>query len=54
MLNTDSGKLFQRDGAQDRSVLAPALVLTLGADKVIPLLDLSERDGSDAANMELR
>ena len=30
---TDSGRLFQRDGTQERKVLAPVLVLTLGTDR---------------------
>ena len=49
---TDSGRLLQRDGAQERKPLAPVLVLTLGTDRLIPLLDLSERDESDVASME--
>ena len=32
---TDSGRLFQRDGAQEWKALAPVLVLTLGTDKTI-------------------
>ena len=48
---TDSGRLFQRDGAQ---ALAPVLVLTLGTDKLLSLFDLSEREGIDAASMEWR
>ena len=51
---TDSGKLFQREGIQDLNDLFPALVLTLGTDKVIPLCDLSERDGSGVASKECR
>ena len=50
---TDSGKLFQREGSQELNDL-PALVLTLGTDKVIPLFDLSERDGSGVASRECR
>ena len=38
---TDSGKLFQREGAHELNYLFPALVLTLGTDKMIPLFDLS-------------
>ena len=49
---TDNGRFFQRDGAQERKALAPVLVLTLGTDRLIPLLDLSEWDGSDGASME--
>ena len=48
------GKLFQRGGAQKLNNLFPALVLTLGTDKKIPLFDLSERDGSGAASKECR
>ena len=51
---TDSGKLFQREGTQDLSDHFPALVLTLGTDKVIPSCDLSERDGSGVASKECR
>ena len=51
---TESGKLFQREGAQELNDLFPALVLTLGTDKVIPLLDLSERDGSGVASKECK
>ena len=38
---TDSGKLFQREVAQEANDIFPALVLTLGTDKVIPLFHLS-------------
>ena len=41
---TDSGRLFQREGAQELNALALVMVLILGADRVIPLFDLSERD----------
>ena len=51
---TDSGRLFQRDGAQEWTALALVLVLTLGTDKLSLLFDLSEREGSDAASMEWR
>ena len=51
---TDSSKLFQREGAQQLNDLFPALVLTLGTDKVIPLFDPSERDGSGEASKECR
>ena len=51
---TDSGKLFQREGAQELNDLFPALVLTLGTDNVIPLFDLSEHDGSGVASKECR
>ena len=32
---TDSGRLFQRDEAQERKALAPVVVLTLGTDKLL-------------------
>ena len=48
---TDTGKLLQREGAH---MLFPALVLTLETDEVIPLFDLSERDGSGVASKECR
>ena len=51
---TDSCKLFQREVAQELNDLFPALVLTLGKVKVIPSLDLSERDGSGVASKERR
>ena len=51
---TDSGRLFQREGAQELKALAPVLVLILGTDKVIPLFDLSERDGREVAIKERR
>ena len=47
---TDSGKLCQREGAKELNELFPTLVLTLGTDKVIPLFDLSEHDGSGVAS----
>ena len=37
----DSGKLFQRNGAQEWKALVPVLVLTLGTDRLIPWFDLS-------------
>ena len=49
---TDSGRLFQRDGAQEIKALAPVLVLTLGTDKLLSLFDLSKREGSNVASME--
>ena len=49
---TDSGRLFQRDVAQDWKALAPALVLALGTDRLLSLFDLSERAGSDVLSME--
>ena len=45
---TDSGRLFQKDGAQEWKALAPVLVSTL----LLSLFDLSERKGSDTASME--
>ena len=51
---TDRGKLFQREGAQQLKALAPVLVLILGTDRVIPLFDLSERDGREVAIKERR
>ena len=51
---TDGGKLFQREGAQELNDLCPALVLTLGTDKVIPLFDLSECGGSGVASKECK
>ena len=42
---TASGRLFQTEGVQEQNDLAPALILTLGTDRLIPLFDLSERDG---------
>ena len=51
---TDSGKQFQREGAQELNDHFPALIMTLGTDKVIPLCDLSERDGSAVASNECR
>ena len=49
---TGSGKPFQREGAQELNDLFPALVLTLGTDKVIPVFDLSEHHGSGVASKE--
>ena len=49
---TGSGRLFQRDGAQEWKALAPVLVLTVGTDKLLSMFDISEREGSDAASME--
>ena len=51
---TESGRLFQRDGAQEWKTLAPVLVLTLGTDKLLSSFDLSEWEGIDAASMEWR
>ena len=51
---TDSGRLFQREGAHALKALAPVLVLILGTDRVIPLLDLSESDKREVAIKERR
>ena len=51
---TDSGKLFQREGAQELNDIFPTLVLTLGTDKVIPLFDFNKCDGSGIASKECR
>ena len=51
---TDSGRLFQREGAHELKVLAPVLVLILGMNRVILLFDLSERDGRAVAIKERR
>ena len=49
---TDSGRLFQREWAQELKALAPVLVLIVGTDRVIPLFDLSENDGREVAIKE--
>ena len=51
---TDSGRLFQREGAHELKALVPVLVLILGTNRVIPLFDLSERDGREMAIKERR
>ena len=51
---TDSGRLFQREGAHALKALAPVLVLILGTNRVIHLFDLSERDGREMAIKERR
>ena len=51
---TDSGRLFQREGAHELKTPAPVLVLILVMDKVIPLFDLSECDGREVAIKERR
>ena len=38
-------------GPQEQKALAPVLVLTLGTEKLIPIFDLSERDGTDGVNI---
>ena len=49
---TDSGRLFQREGVQELKVLAPVCALILGMDRVIPLFDLSRRDGREVVIRE--
>ena len=39
----DSGRLFQRDGAQEWKALVPELVSTPGTDRLIPSIDFSEQ-----------
>ena len=51
---TDSGRLFQREGAHELKALAPVLVLILGMDREISLFDLSECDGREMAIKERR
>ena len=51
---TDSGKLFQREGAHELKALAPVLVLILGMERVIALFDHSKRDGREVAIKERR
>ena len=51
---TESGRLFQREGAQELKALAPVMVLILEMDRVIPLFDLGERDGREVAIKERR
>ena len=48
----DSGRLFQRDGAQELKAPAPILFLTLGTYKLLSFFVLSERVGIDADSME--
>ena len=51
---TNSGRLFQREGAHELKGLAPVLAWILGMDRVIPLFDLSKRDGKEMAIKERR
>ena len=51
---TDSGRLFQIEGAHELKALAPVLVLILEMDRVIAPFDLSERDGREMAIKERR
>ena len=50
----DSRRLFQREGSQELKALVPVLVLNLGKDRVVPLLDLTERDEREVAIKERR
>ena len=45
---------IKREGVQDLNAFAPALVLILGANRVIPLFDLIESDGRDVVSKEWR
>ena len=47
---TDSGRLFQRKGVQELKALALVLVAILGTNRLIPLFDLSERDGREVTS----
>ena len=51
---TDSGRLFQREGAHELKALSPVMVLILGMDRVVPHFDVSERDGRTMAIKERR
>ena len=51
---TDSGRLFQREGAHELKALVPVMVLILQMDRLIPLFNLSERDGKEMAIKERR
>ena len=51
---TDSGRLFQREGAHELKALAPVLVLILGTNRVIPLFDLSEHDKHHCVNFAVK
>ena len=46
----DSGRLLQRERHQDLNAFTLVLVLILGIDRMIPVFDLSERDGRDVAS----
>ena len=50
----DRGRLLQTEGAHELKALAPVMVLILAMDRVIPLFDLSERDGREMAIKERR
>ena len=49
---TDSGRLFQREGKHELNCHAPVLVLIVGMERVIPVFDLSEHDGSEVARSD--
>ena len=49
---TDREVVPQGRGAR-ANLPAPALVLTLGTNRVVPLFDISKRHGSDVASMRL-
>ena len=51
---TDSRRLFQREWAHEPKALAPVMVLIQGMDRVIPLSDISGRDGGEMGIKELR
>ena len=51
---TESKRLFHREGVHEQNLLAPALVLTLGPDRVISLCDLNEWNGSAGAGILCR
>ena len=48
------GGCSEGKGHKRKKTLAAVLVLTLWTNRVIPLFDLSDLDGSDAASMEWR
>ena len=51
---TKRGTLFHRLGLQERKALAQALVLTLGTEIWIPLLDLSGRGGINGVSVAFK
>ena len=51
---TYSGRFAPKRRGTGGEGLAPVLVLILGTDKLLPLCDLSEREGIDVASMEWR
>ena len=46
----NSGRLFHREEMQEQKAFAPALILTPGTARVIPLCDINEWNGSDVAS----